>query len=168
MGHMSKSRFTDIAVNADDQRSLRLRIKVAGRDETIAVTGEAPLVRESPSVATSVGRTFIENQPLNGRSFQTLINLSPGVVLVTSTLPDAGQFSVNGQRSGTNYFTVDGVGANFGFPLLQRRMKAEAVERPRTLRKAAQGLWRRWMRCKNSLSKHRHMRRNMAASRARK
>ncbi|MCX6602041.1 MAG: TonB-dependent receptor [Acidobacteria bacterium] len=112
----AKARFTNIAINANDQRSLRLTIKVAGRDETIVVTDEAPLVRENPAVATSVDRGFIENQPLNGRSFQTLINLSPGVVLVPSTLPDAGQFSVNGQRSGTNYFTVDGVGANFGLP----------------------------------------------------
>lgn len=112
----AKARFTDIAINANDQRSLRLPLKVAARDETIVVTGEAPLVRDSPAVATSVNRAFIENQPLNGRSFQTLINLSPGVVLVPSTLPDAGQFSVNGQRSGTNYFTIDGVGANFGLP----------------------------------------------------
>src|SRR6185436_11256729 len=27
---------------------------------------------------------------------------------------DAGQFSVNGQRASTNYFTVDGVSANIG------------------------------------------------------
>ncbi|MEJ7605779.1 MAG: carboxypeptidase regulatory-like domain-containing protein [Bryobacteraceae bacterium] len=111
----AKACFTNIAINATDQQSLRL-VEVAARDETMIVTGETPLVRESPAVATSVDRAFIENQPLNGRSFQTLINLSPGVVLVPSTLPDAGQFSVNGQRSGTNYFTVDGVGANFGLP----------------------------------------------------
>jgi hypothetical protein len=42
---------------------------------------DAPLIREAPSVATAVDRKFIENQPLNGRSFQTLINLSPGVVI---------------------------------------------------------------------------------------
>ncbi len=112
----AKARFTGIAISANDQRSLRLKLKVAARDETIVVTEATPLVRESPSVATSVDRIFIENQPLNGRSFQTLIGLSPGVVPVTSSLPDAGQFSVNGQRSGTNYFTVDGVGANFGLP----------------------------------------------------
>src|SRR5262249_45474316 len=36
---------------------------------------------------------------------------------------DQGQFSVNGQRADANYFTVDGVSANFGvtgyFPLVQ-------------------------------------------------
>ncbi len=66
----AKTRFADIAINANDQQSLRLKLKVAARDETMIVTGEAPLVRESPAVATSVDRAFIENQPLNGRSFQ--------------------------------------------------------------------------------------------------
>jgi len=112
----AKARFTGLIINADDQRSTRVKLKVAARDEAVVVTGEAPLVREAPSVATVVDRKFIENQPLNGRSFQTLINLSPGVVLAPSSLPDQGQFSVNGQRTGTNYFTVDGVGANFGLP----------------------------------------------------
>jgi hypothetical protein len=112
----AKARFDDVVINANDQRSLQVNMKVAQRDEMITVSGEAPLVRESPSVATAVDRLFIENQPLNGRSFQTLINLSPGVVITAASLPENGQFSVNGQRSGSNYFTVDGVSANFGLP----------------------------------------------------
>jgi hypothetical protein len=109
-------RFRDLVINADDQRSLRIKLKVAQRDESITVTGDAPLVREAPSVATAVDRSFIESQPLNGRSFLTLINLSPGVVVTPASLPEQGQFSVNGQRTGSNYFTVDGVSANFGLP----------------------------------------------------
>ena len=54
------------------------------------------------------------NIPLNGRSFQTLIALTPGVVLTATSQNDQGQFSVNGQRADANYFTVDGVSANFG------------------------------------------------------
>ena len=112
----AKARFAELTMNANDQRSLQVKLRVASQDETVTVTGDAPLVSESPAVATVVDQRFIENQPLNGRSFQTLINLSPGVVLAPSGLVDAGQFSVNGQRTGTNYFTVDGVGANFGLP----------------------------------------------------
>ena len=70
-----------------------------------------------------IDRTFVENLPLNGRSFQTLIMLTPGVVLTATTFNDQGQFSVNGQRADANYFTVDGVSANFGvtgyFPMVQ-------------------------------------------------
>jgi len=111
-----RARLTGIVLNADDQRSVRVRLAVATRDETVLVTGDAPLVREAPSVATSVDRQFIENQPLNGRSFQSLIHLAPGVVITPTSVVSQGQFSVNGQRPGANYFSVDGVGANFGLP----------------------------------------------------
>src|SRR4030095_9878586 len=68
-------------------------------------------------------RTFVDNLPLNGRSFQTLIMLTPGTVMTPTAFNDQGQFSVNGQRTDANYFSVDGVSANFGvtgyFPMMQ-------------------------------------------------
>ncbi len=112
----TSARLTGIAMNADDQRSIRVRMTVAARIETVVVTDEASLVRESPAVATSVDRKFIENQPLNGRSFQSLIHLAPGVVVTPASIVSQGQFSVNGQRPGSNAFSVDGVSANFGLP----------------------------------------------------
>lgn len=45
----------------------------------------------------------MQNMPLNGCSFQSLIGLVPGVVF-TSQNEGAGQFSVNGQRTNANYF----------------------------------------------------------------
>jgi hypothetical protein len=61
----------------------------------------------------------VENMPLNGRSFQDLILLTPGVVTQTpqntnSALGQTGEFSVNGQRPESNYYSVDGVSANVG------------------------------------------------------
>ncbi|HTU45392.1 MAG TPA: carboxypeptidase regulatory-like domain-containing protein [Bryobacteraceae bacterium] len=103
-----------IVLNVADQSAVRVQLKVAQRQENITVQSDAPLVSESPSVGTVINRQFMENQPLNGRSFQTLVELSPGVTLAPSSLPTAGQFSVNGQRTSTNYFTVDGVSGNFG------------------------------------------------------
>ncbi len=77
----------------------------------------------SGAVSTVIDRQFVENLPLNGRSVQTLIALTPGVVVTPSTYNDQGQFSVNGQRADANYFTVDGASANFGvtgyFPMMQ-------------------------------------------------
>ena len=111
-----KARLTGLILNANDQRSVRIRLDVATREEAVVVTEEAPLIRESPAVATSVDRRFIENQPLNGRSFQSLIQLAPGVVVTPASIVTQGQFSVNGQRPGANHFSVDGVSANFGLP----------------------------------------------------
>ena len=63
-------------------------------------------------MSTLIGNQFVANMPLNGRSFSSLINLTPGVVLPQTTFYEQGQFSVNGQRPDANYFMVDGVSAN--------------------------------------------------------
>lgn len=81
--------------------------------ESIIVPGSPLLQTDSAVVSTVVDQQFVQNMPLNGRSFQSLIALTPGVVF-TSTDIGNGQFSANGQRSNANYFMVDGVSANFG------------------------------------------------------
>jgi hypothetical protein len=68
------------------------------------------LQTDSAAVSTVVDQQFVSNMPLNGRSFQPLIALTPGVVFTSQNLGQ-GQFSSNGQRSNANYFMVD---ANFG------------------------------------------------------
>ena len=108
-----------IIVNVNDQRSVRIQLKPSAVSETVSVTEIAPLVNEAPARATVVDRTFVENQPLNGRTFQSLIALSPGVVFAPANVTMMGQFSVNGQRTGANYFMVDGVSGNFGMPTAQ-------------------------------------------------
>ena len=88
---------------------------IGSTTETITVEGSAPLLNASDaSVSTVIGNRFVENMPLNGRSFSSLIELAPGVVLTPANLYEQGQFSVNGQRPDANYFMVDGVSANVG------------------------------------------------------
>jgi len=105
----------DIILNVQDALSINFTLPVGAAMETVTVTGGAPLINiENASVSTVVDRQFAENLPMNGRSFQTLIELTPGVVLTRSNPTDSGQFSVNGQRADANYWMVDGVGANIG------------------------------------------------------
>lgn len=106
---------SQVILNANDQKSLNLRLKVGQVGASVQVTADAPLIDESPAVGTTVNRQFVENLPLNGRSLQTLIGLSPGVVAVpvAANGGSQGQFSVNGQRANANYFTVDGMSGNF-------------------------------------------------------
>jgi hypothetical protein len=68
----------------------------------------------SPAVSTVVDRQFVEQMPLNGRSFQSLIHLTPGVLVTPAGQGMEGQFSVNGQRTNTHNVTVDGLSVNFG------------------------------------------------------
>ena len=105
----------DVVLHVQDALRIDLQLTLGDVSETVTVERGAPLVNtESATVSTVINRNFVENFPLNGRSFQTLIQLTPGVVLTPSTFNDQGQFSVNGQRADANYFTVDGVSANFG------------------------------------------------------
>src|SRR5713226_5857467 len=117
---MSKTGFKtiikpNIILNVLDARAINFDLPVGAVSETVTVEGGAPSVNtESASVSTVVDRRFAENLPMNGRSFQTLIELTPGVVLTASNGNDGGQFSVNGQRASSNYWMVDGVSANIG------------------------------------------------------
>src|SRR6266542_2442951 len=104
----------NVILNVGDHKALPIVLKAGGVTETVLINADAALINESPALGTVVDRQFVENLPLNGRSFQSLITLTPGTVLTKTNLNDQGQFSVNGQRSNANYFTIDGVGANIG------------------------------------------------------
>ena len=110
---------TGVVFHVGDTVSENFRMEIGSASDTVSVTAEAPLVNtEDATVGTVVERQVVENMPLNGRSFQGLITLSPGVttIAVGSGSASTGQFVVNGQRSDTSYFTVDGVSANVGAP----------------------------------------------------
>jgi hypothetical protein len=112
----------DVVLNVNGQMTLQIQLSVGSIGQTVSVVDSA-LINESSTVATVVDRQFVENMPLNGRSFQALISLTPGVVTTKTNYNEQGQFSVNGQRANANYFTVDGVSANAGIaaggPLVQ-------------------------------------------------
>ena len=105
----------DVILNVGDQKSLKIQLKAGDVNASVTVDSSAEAIRTDAAVSTVVDRQFVSNIPLNGRSFQSLITLTPGVVVVPSgTTNTNGQFSVNGQRAGSNNFLVDGVSANFG------------------------------------------------------
>jgi hypothetical protein len=104
-----------MVVEVDQRARLDFALTVGSSTESITVQASAPLLNTSDaSVSTLIGNQFVENLPLNGRSFSSLIDLTPGVVLTPANLYEQGQFSVNGQRPDANYFLVDGVSANLG------------------------------------------------------
>jgi hypothetical protein len=114
----------DVILHVQDALKIDFEMTIGSASESVTVEAGSPLVNtESATVSTVVDRMFVEDLPLNGRSFQTLILLTPGVVVTATAFDDQGLFSVNGQCADANYFTVDGVSANFGvtgyFPLVQ-------------------------------------------------
>jgi len=106
---------TDVILNVQDVVSRNFNLDVGAISESITVTADQLNVNTTDAtVSTVVDRQFAENLPLNSRSFQTLIQLTPGVVVVPTNIVDAGQFSVDGQRATSNYWMVDGASANIG------------------------------------------------------
>jgi hypothetical protein len=66
------AQLNGIVLNVGSQSSIRVQLRLAPVNETVVVNASAGPVGESPAVATVVDRQFVANQPLNGRSFQTV------------------------------------------------------------------------------------------------
>ena len=107
--------YVGLTANVQAHIEQNFKLPVGSVSESVTVTGDTHNVNTmDATVSTVVDRQFAENLPMNGRSFQTLIQLTPGVVLTPNNGSDTGQFSINGQRAASNYWMVDGVSANVG------------------------------------------------------
>src|SRR6266480_2630352 len=80
-----------VTLHVADTVSMNFTMQVGDQRETITVEAGASMIdTESATVSTVVDREFAENLPMNGRSFQTLIQLTPGVVVVPGNAPGNG------------------------------------------------------------------------------
>lgn len=110
-------KLENIVLNVGDQRNLQIKLR-AGAEQVVTAYGSGQTLNTTDaSVGTVVDQKFVANMPLNGRSFQDLISMTPGVVTqspqnTSQAIGTIGDFSVNGQRTESNYYTVDGVTAN--------------------------------------------------------
>lgn len=121
---VSKSGFRTIikpgiVLNVQSALVLNFTLPLGATSETVTVDAGASRINTTDaSVSTVIESEFVQNIPLNGRSFQDLISLTPGVVTQSpqnqqgSTVGNGGDFSVNGQRTESNYYMVDGVAGN--------------------------------------------------------
>jgi hypothetical protein len=95
-----------------------------GSESTVDVVGAAPILDTTDG---TIGTTFSENEiqavPLEGRNFQAVALLTPGVVNTDPTgmtgsnatlrsTTSNNLISVNGNRGQANYYTLDGVDIN--------------------------------------------------------
>ena len=111
---------TDIVLNVQETVSRNFTLDPGAVSESVTVSADNTHVNTTDAtVSTVVDRQFLQDIPLNGRSIQTLLMLTPGVVFTEGGATSSeGQFSVNGMRTDANYFTVDGVAANLGTDLV--------------------------------------------------
>src|SRR5216117_2994754 len=95
-------------------------LKVGQISDKVTITEEAPLVESTTSAMSSlVDERTIRDLPLNGRSWDNLALLQPGVVSVGAGQGSAAfdfgtvtRFNVNGSRAYANSFLLDGTDIN--------------------------------------------------------
>jgi Carboxypeptidase regulatory-like domain len=113
----------NIVFQVSDRARIDFKMQLGQTDQTINVDGSGVEINViDGSVSTVIDRQFVQNLPLNGRSFQSLLYLTPGVAPnLDSAGTDLaqGQFVVNGQHGDSNYWVVDGAGANIGLSQFQ-------------------------------------------------
>jgi Carboxypeptidase regulatory-like domain len=80
---------TGITLNVQDNLSRNFVLQIGSSAESITVEGGGINMNTTDAaVSTVIDRNFVENIPLNGRSFQDLLALTPGAVFVgTQTDP---------------------------------------------------------------------------------
>ena len=104
-----------VKLDAGQTSHVNFELRLDSLHETITVEGSPiALNTEDASVGTLVGREWIERLPVNGRGLLNLLEMAPGAIVTPATRGEAGQFTANGQRPNTHYFSVDGVSVNTG------------------------------------------------------
>ncbi len=107
-----------ITLTVGSEELINFTLRPGQVSETIEVTGDPLAVQTTTSsVAELVNSQTIRALPLNGRSFDQLIYLQPGVNVATSagSSPNQGRgvkFSVGGARLTSNVFMLDGMDMN--------------------------------------------------------
>jgi outer membrane receptor protein involved in Fe transport len=109
----------DVQLNTGATLRVNAALQVGNITERTEVTAASPLLQtESADVSQAFEQKRIAELPINGRNFQSLIPLIPGVVPSNSTVgifdnPQGTQFyQVNGQNNSANNFQIDGVDNN--------------------------------------------------------
>ena len=101
-----------IAISVNQEVRVDLSLSLASSTETVTVTGDAAQVSTNSATVGAVVKTEqIVQLPLNGRNFTELGALAPGVVTPPQRLGGSGSanaFAVNGLRTQSNSFILDG------------------------------------------------------------
>ncbi len=114
-----ESTRTGIHLNVGQEANIDVRLEVNAVKAAVTVSEDAPVVNTSTSdISGLVGAKEIKQLPLNGRSYDLLLPLNPGIVNFTSqktggtgisNSSTGNNFSVSGNRPQQNLFLLNGV-----------------------------------------------------------
>jgi hypothetical protein len=101
----------DLLLEVGQDLRVDVPMQTGDQTETVTVTEEAPALNTSNAeLGGSLSNQVINDLPLNGRNFENLLDLRPGVVKYPG---NAGWTqATNGLRPHDNFFMVDGINSN--------------------------------------------------------
>ena len=110
---------TGIQLVVNQEASIDLRLQVNAVKSEVTVRADAPIVSTTTlDISGLVGERAVKELPLNGRSYDLLLTLNPGIVNFTSqktggtgisNSTTANNFAVSGNRPQQNLFLLNGV-----------------------------------------------------------
>lgn len=102
-----------ILLNVNQSRRVDFALSLEQKNSTVTVSAATAAIQaQSVEVSNLISGAKIESLPLNGRNFQRLILLAPGVGAGDQFGDAPINPSFSGTRPSANSFTVDGVGSN--------------------------------------------------------
>ncbi|HEX4785324.1 MAG TPA: TonB-dependent receptor [Candidatus Sulfotelmatobacter sp.] len=112
---------TGVNVDVATERRVDASLKAGQVSSVVEVAGD--LLPQVETTSAELGGTLtadtIESLPVNGRDYQKLIYLNPGVAGSPDQISDSpgsyGTFSMNGSRGRSNNFLLDGTDMNDGY-----------------------------------------------------
>jgi hypothetical protein len=121
MSGFETSETVGVVVDVSAERRVDAVLKPGQVATKVEVSGE--LLPQVETTSTEIGGTLtadtIESLPVNGRDYQKLIYMNPGVAGSPDQITDSpgsyGTFSMNGSRGRSNNFLLDGTDMNDGY-----------------------------------------------------
>ncbi len=122
--HVTKQGFQEqvqngIHLSVGQEAVVELALKLGQISEQVKITADAPIVSVTTAdISGLVAEQQVKDLPLNGRSYDELMTLNPGVVSFTSEKTGgtgvsnstaANMFSVSGNRPQQNMFLLNGI-----------------------------------------------------------
>jgi hypothetical protein len=115
--------ITNVAISAGDRRRADAALKVGSSNETVEITTAAPVLQtDESSIGSNVTQRAVQDLPLNGRNFISLVQIVPGATesspnsINSGTRPDdrrpTSSVSINGQSETLNDQLIDGIDNN--------------------------------------------------------
>lgn len=107
----SREVVNDILITVGQAAVSNVTLAIGSVADTVTVVAPSAWVQSrTSSVSDVVNERRVRELPLNGRDFNKLVVLAPGVVSTPAS--SAGSPAVSGARSTTNNYTLDGVSTN--------------------------------------------------------